>query len=330
MPSPAIGVPGWTRRACAFIRWTRRFCCSLGRATLICCSSFYEEVPSTRQVEVPEAVGVVLPLQCEGGQHHRHEGLLVIRRARAGLPRSGQEDVHQPLAARQGVAVLKSGRGYGRDRAQTRSQQHRSTADPRGQGRGAAMPQGITGLGSRGHQAVSHGPLAAWRSHGEGHDCGPPVCGAFQLGAGCRCNTLGLLHSVRPHSCGTVTAAARTVPRCISKHVVTAARGVAHAEVEASQSASRRTKRHVSVVAACLPVAGCRPSSPQCGMADGVPSPCKRVDVPWETRSTRCAVTSGNETLSPLIHVACAGSSNSSHSMPLGGGGEVLSCRRGW
>ncbi|RNC53518.1 hypothetical protein TcCL_ESM09145, partial [Trypanosoma cruzi] len=178
------------------------------------------------------------------------------------------------LVGRQGVAVLTSGRGYGRDRAQTRSQQYRSTADPRGQGRGAAMPQGITGLSSRGHQAVSHGPLAAWRSHGEGHDCGPPVCGAFQLGAGCRCNTLGLLHSVRPHSCGTVTAATRTVPQCISNQVITVDRGVAHAEVEASQSASRRTKRHVFFVAACLSVAEGRPPSLQCGMADGGPTPC--------------------------------------------------------
>ncbi|RNC52356.1 hypothetical protein TcCL_ESM10430, partial [Trypanosoma cruzi] len=177
---------------------------------------------------------------CEGGQHHRHKGLLVTCRARAGMPRSGQEDVNQPLAGRQGVAVLTSGRCSGGGRAQTQSQQHRSTADPRGQGRGAAMPRGITGLGSRGHQAVSHGPLAAWRSHGGGHDCSPPVCGALQLVAGCRCNTLGLLHSVRTGSCGTITAAARTVPWCISNHVVTADRGVPHAEVQASQSASRR------------------------------------------------------------------------------------------
>ncbi|RNC53171.1 hypothetical protein TcCL_ESM09523 [Trypanosoma cruzi] len=77
-------------------------------------------------------------------------------------------------------------------------------------------------------------------------------------------------------------------------------------------------RRHVSVVAACLPVAGCRPPSLQRGMADGGPNPCKRVDVQWETRSTRCAVTSGNETLRPLFHVACAGSSDSSESMSLG------------
>ncbi|ESS59930.1 hypothetical protein TCDM_12212 [Trypanosoma cruzi Dm28c] len=115
-----------------------------------------------------------------------------------------------------------------RGRAQTQAQQYRSTADPRERGRGAAMPRGITGLGSRGYQAALHGPPAAWRSHGGGHDCGPPVCGALQLGAGCRCNTLGLLHSVRPHSCGNVTAAARTVPQCISNHVVTAARDVSH------------------------------------------------------------------------------------------------------
>ncbi|RNF02234.1 hypothetical protein TcG_11318 [Trypanosoma cruzi] len=51
--------------------------------------------------------------------------------------------------------------------------------------------------------------------------------------------------------------------------------------------------QHFSVVAACLSVAGGRPPSPQCGMADGDPSPCKQVDVQWETRSTHCAVTSG-------------------------------------
>ncbi|RNE98468.1 hypothetical protein TcG_12886 [Trypanosoma cruzi] len=76
--------------------------------------------------------------------------------------------------------------------------------------------------------------------------------------------------------------------------------------------------RHVSVVVACLPVAGCRPPSLQCGMADVGPSPCKRVEVQWETRSTRCAFTLGNETPPPLICVACAGSSESSHSMPPG------------
>ncbi|KAF8307050.1 hypothetical protein TcBrA4_0020970 [Trypanosoma cruzi] len=77
-------------------------------------------------------------------------------------------------------------------------------------------------------------------------------------------------------------------------------------------------RRHVSVVAACLPVAGCRPPSLQCGMADVGPSPCKRVEVQWKTRSTRCAFTLGNETPRPLICVACAGSSESSISMPLG------------
>ncbi|ESS62358.1 hypothetical protein TCDM_09976 [Trypanosoma cruzi Dm28c] len=76
--------------------------------------------------------------------------------------------------------------------------------------------------------------------------------------------------------------------------------------------------QHVSVVAACLPVAGCRPPSPQCGMADGDPSPCKQVDVQWETRGTRCAVTSVNKTRRPLIRAGCAGSSDSSDSMPIG------------
>ncbi|RNF07018.1 hypothetical protein TcG_10245, partial [Trypanosoma cruzi] len=153
--------------------------------------------------------------------------------------------------------------------------------DPRGQERGAAMPRGITGLGSRGHQAVSHGPLTAWRSHGGGHDCGLPVCGVLQLVAGCRCNTLGLLHSVRRDSCGNVAAATRTVPRCISNHVIysgqrrSTRRGGRISQLHAGQ------RWNVSVVAACLPVAGCRPPSPQCGMADGGPSPCKRVDAQW-------------------------------------------------
>ncbi|RNE95425.1 hypothetical protein TcG_13409 [Trypanosoma cruzi] len=76
--------------------------------------------------------------------------------------------------------------------------------------------------------------------------------------------------------------------------------------------------RHVSVVAPCLPVAGGRPPSLQCGMADVGPSPFKRVEVQWKTRSTRCAVDWGNETPWPLICVACAVSSDSSISMPLG------------
>ncbi|KAF5216659.1 hypothetical protein ECC02_010560 [Trypanosoma cruzi] len=78
------------------------------------------------------------------------------------------------------------------------------------------MPRGITGLGSRGHQAALHGPPAVWRNDRGGHDCGPPVCGQLQLGAGCRCSGLGMLHSVRPHSCGAVTAAARDVAPCRS------------------------------------------------------------------------------------------------------------------
>ncbi|ESS59159.1 hypothetical protein TCDM_12285 [Trypanosoma cruzi Dm28c] len=53
-------------------------------------------------------------------------------------------------------------------------------------------------------------------------------------------------------------------------------------------------------------------------MADGDPSPCKQVDVQWDTRSTRCAVTSGNKTRRPLIRAAYAGSSDSSDSMPIG------------
>ncbi|RNC42756.1 hypothetical protein TcCL_NonESM07621 [Trypanosoma cruzi] len=125
------------------------------------------------------------------------------------------------------------------------------------------MPRSITGLGSRGHQAVSHGPQAAWRSHGGGNDCGPPVCGALQLVAGRRCNTLGLLHSVRPDTCGNVTAAPRAVPRCISNHLITAAGDVAHAKVKASRSASRRTTK------TCFR----RGSKPVCrGMPSSVPA----------------------------------------------------------
>ncbi|ESS62622.1 hypothetical protein TCDM_09706 [Trypanosoma cruzi Dm28c] len=179
------------------------------------------------------------------------------------------------------------------------------------------MPRGITGLGSRGHQAVSHGPLAAWRSHGGEHDCAPPVCGAFQLLAGCRCNTLGPLHSVHI----PVGMSRPPLVRCLGAfptmwsqrpETFRTPRWKHHSQLHAGQW------RHVSVVAACLPVAGCRPPSPQCGMANGGPNPCKRVDVQWETRSARCAVTSGTETLRPLIHVACAGSSDSSISMLLG------------
>ncbi|ESS62489.1 hypothetical protein TCDM_09855 [Trypanosoma cruzi Dm28c] len=148
------------------------------------------------------------------------------------------------------------------------------------------MPRDITGLGSRGHQAVSHGPLAAWRSHGGGHDCAPPVCGALQLGAGCRCNTLGLLHSVRRDSCGNVTAATRTVPRYFSNHLVTVARDVPHAEVEASPSASRRK------------TATCFPSwQHACQSRDAVLRPCSvgwqmvvRVHVNGWTSSGRHAV----------------------------------------
>ncbi|RNC38068.1 hypothetical protein TcCL_NonESM12725 [Trypanosoma cruzi] len=85
-----------------------------------------------------------------------------------------------------------------------------------------------------------------------------------------------------------------------------------HSQLHAGQG------RHVSVVAACLPVVGCRRPSLQCGIADVGPSPCKLVDVQWKTRSTRCAFKLGNEMQRPLIRVACAGSSESSHSMPLG------------
>ncbi|RNF14131.1 hypothetical protein TcG_08122, partial [Trypanosoma cruzi] len=76
-------------------------------------------------------------------------------------------------------------------------------------------------------------------------------------------------------------------------------------------------RQHLSVMAACLSVPGCRPPSLQYTMKDGGPTPCKGVDVHWETRSTRGAVTSENETMRPPIRAGCAGSSDSSISMPL-------------
>ncbi|KAF8279896.1 hypothetical protein TcBrA4_0099200 [Trypanosoma cruzi] len=75
---------------------------------------------------------------------------------------SGQEDVNQSLGWSAREWRCSSQEEVTAEAAhRPRSQQHRSTADPRGQGRGAAMPRGITGLGSTRQQAVSHGPLAA-------------------------------------------------------------------------------------------------------------------------------------------------------------------------
>ncbi|KAF5216623.1 hypothetical protein ECC02_010576 [Trypanosoma cruzi] len=265
---------GHVGRVPSYCGRTRRRCCNLGRATLTCRSSFYEEVPSTRQVEVSEAVGVVLLLQCE------RDGTTEIK---SHLQSAWRVPVCRGVDRRASTSRLLVGKEWRCSRREEvlAEAQHRrgpscTAAQPIPEGRDVVPPclEVSQELGSKGHQTVSHGPLAAWRSHGGGHDCGPPVCGALQLGAGCRCNTLGLLHSVRPSSCGTVTAAAHTVPRCISNQVITVDRVVAHAEVEASHSASRKTRRHVSVVAACLPVAGCRPPSLQCGMADGGPTPC--------------------------------------------------------
>ncbi|EKF29540.1 hypothetical protein MOQ_006670 [Trypanosoma cruzi marinkellei] len=192
------------------------------------------------------------------------------------------------------------------------------------------MPRGITDLGSRGHQAASHGPLAAWwRSHGGGHDCGPPVCVQLQLGAGhllvrlCARCMLPLQHS----ACSIPPV---LIPLGLSRLRAGWCRSASPAMWSQWPGAlhtprwkhSRRhyagQGRHASVVAACLPPAGCRPPSLQCAVADGGPGPWKRVDVQWETRSTRCAVTSGNGTLRTLIRVACAGSPDSSESMPLG------------
>ncbi|RNF10310.1 hypothetical protein TcG_09751 [Trypanosoma cruzi] len=161
-PSVTIGVSELVRRACASILWTNeKTLLQLGQVDV----DLLLVVLRGGAVDTPgggSGGGRGGPVSSVWeGRHHQHNELLVIRRACAGQPRSGQEDVNQPLVGRQGVAVFKSGRGYGGGRAQTRSQEYRSTADPRGQGHSAAMHRGITGLGSRGHQAVSHGPLAA-------------------------------------------------------------------------------------------------------------------------------------------------------------------------
>ncbi|KAF8277834.1 hypothetical protein TcBrA4_0111330 [Trypanosoma cruzi] len=109
-PSATIGVPGLLARACAFVLWTdRRRSAALAGPTLICCSSFYEEVPQTRQVEVPEEVGRSCLFSVRGTAPPTQR-VACIRRARAGLPRSGQEDVPSTLVGRQGVVVLTSGK----------------------------------------------------------------------------------------------------------------------------------------------------------------------------------------------------------------------------
>ncbi|ESS55748.1 hypothetical protein TCDM_12762 [Trypanosoma cruzi Dm28c] len=180
------------------------------------------------------------------------------------------------------------------------------------------MPRSTTYLGSRGHQAVSHGPLAAWRSHGGGHDCAPPVCGEHQLGAGCRCNTLGLLHSVRRDSCGTVTAAARYGT-------------FAHLQPCGHSGQRCSTRRGGSITVSFTQDNGDTFPSWQhaCLSRDAVLRPCSvgwqmlvRVHVNgWKySGDTQYAlqVMSGNETPRPLICVACAVSSDSSISMPLG------------
>ncbi|RNC33172.1 hypothetical protein TcCL_Unassigned04150 [Trypanosoma cruzi] len=132
-----------------------------------------------------------------------------------------------------------------------------------------------------------------------------------------------MLHSDRPGSSVAVTAAARNGTPCRSLGAYPTAwsqwpEALHTPRWKHSSRPHAEQRRHFSVAAACLPVAGGRPPLLQYKMKDGGPSPCKGVDIQWETRSTRCAVTSGNETRRPLIRAGCAGSSDSSHSMPLG------------
>ncbi|KAF8281769.1 hypothetical protein TcYC6_0006930 [Trypanosoma cruzi] len=138
---------GHVGRVPSYCGRTRRRCCRLGRATLTCRSSFYEEVPSTRQVEVSEAVGVVLPLQCE------RDGTTEIK---SHLQSAWRVPVCRGVDRRASTSRLLFGKEWRCSRREEvlAEAQHRrgpsSTAAqpiPEGRERGAAMPRGITGVG---------------------------------------------------------------------------------------------------------------------------------------------------------------------------------------
>ncbi|EKF29085.1 hypothetical protein MOQ_007147, partial [Trypanosoma cruzi marinkellei] len=200
------------------------------------------------------------------------------------------------------------------------------------------MPRGITGLGSRRHRAVSHEPVAAWRGHRNGYYSVPPLCGEPQLGAG----------RLRVRRCALrmlLLQQTRSVPFLLSRSVwgchggrkvwcasMRSACLGASPTMQSQWPEALHTPRwkhssrlHVGENGGMFPSwqhdrmsrhAVLRPCS--VGWQTVGPSPCEPVDVQWVTRSTRCAVTSGNETLRPLIRVACAGPSDSSQSMTVG------------
>ncbi|KAF8286767.1 hypothetical protein TcBrA4_0023570 [Trypanosoma cruzi] len=138
---------GHVGRVPSYCGRTRRLCHRLGRATLTCCSLFYEEVPWTRQVEVPEAVGVNPSPQC---------GRSSTTEIKSHLQSAWHVPVCRGMDRRTSMSRLFFGKEWRahvredvrrRQSTDRRSQQHRSTADPRRQGCGAATPRGIKGLG---------------------------------------------------------------------------------------------------------------------------------------------------------------------------------------
>ncbi|KAF8307127.1 hypothetical protein TcBrA4_0020840 [Trypanosoma cruzi] len=96
-----------------------------------------------------------------------------------------------------------------------------------------------------------------------------------------------------------------------------------HSQLHAGQ------RRHVSVVAPCLPVAGGRPPSLQCGMADVGPSPCKRVEVQWR-HAVRVASHVGKRDAAAADLRCLCRDVRQLNLHAAWGDGEVLSCHNGW
>ncbi|EKF28783.1 hypothetical protein MOQ_007457, partial [Trypanosoma cruzi marinkellei] len=91
-PSPTIGTPGRTRQACALVLWTDE--CALPQIG--------QEVANPPLAGRQGVAVLTSGRGCGGGsggpvslvregRHHQHRGSAVIRRARAGLSKSGQE-----------------------------------------------------------------------------------------------------------------------------------------------------------------------------------------------------------------------------------------------
>ncbi|KAF8289628.1 hypothetical protein TcBrA4_0139720 [Trypanosoma cruzi] len=125
------------RQACAFILWTdEKTLLQLWQGDvdplLVVLRGGAVDTPGGGS----EEVGAVLLLQC-GRAAPPTQRVACNLQGACRPARSGQEDVKPAACCSQGVAVLTSGRGSGGGRALTRSQECRSTADPRGQERGA-------------------------------------------------------------------------------------------------------------------------------------------------------------------------------------------------